>query len=332
MKKNKMMRIASVLLVAVLISTCAISGTFAKYVTRVEGTDTARVAKWGILLTVDGDGVFAQKYAKDDEDYSGEFSVVSNYSTLDDESDEMDKVVAPGTKGALKATVNGTPEVATRYTLKIDKDWSDIVLPAGTYTDYTNYVLNKGYTNTFDLEADYAPVKWDITIKNSNGKTVGLLTEAAKFLDVDVATLNAAGVRGFSVAEAKEIITTHKAALETLVDGLVADGHDCTITLKNDGSIEISMDFDPNAEMDYEFALTWAWAFEGPTAYVFGTQDMGVFDAETVDQADTLLGNLIAAELDDNLTLVVADGAEDPTETASLVINASLTATATQID
>ena len=61
MKKNKMMRIASVLLVAVLISTCAISGTFAKYVTRAEGTDTARVAKWGILLTVEG-SAFADKY------------------------------------------------------------------------------------------------------------------------------------------------------------------------------------------------------------------------------------------------------------------------------
>ena len=47
MKKNKMMRLASFLLVAVLLSTCAISGTFAKYVTTVSNTDTARVARWG---------------------------------------------------------------------------------------------------------------------------------------------------------------------------------------------------------------------------------------------------------------------------------------------
>ena len=47
MKKNVMMRVASALLVAVLMTTCAISGTFAKYTSSATGSDTARVAKWG---------------------------------------------------------------------------------------------------------------------------------------------------------------------------------------------------------------------------------------------------------------------------------------------
>ena len=51
MKRNKMMRIASVLLVAVLLSTCVISGTFAKYTTSNSATDSARVAKWGVIIT-----------------------------------------------------------------------------------------------------------------------------------------------------------------------------------------------------------------------------------------------------------------------------------------
>ncbi len=46
-KKNVMMRVASGLGVAVLLTTCAISGTFAKYTSSVSGTDQARVAKWG---------------------------------------------------------------------------------------------------------------------------------------------------------------------------------------------------------------------------------------------------------------------------------------------
>lgn len=45
MRKNRMMRAASALLVAVLMTTCTISGTFAKYVTSADSTDTARVAK-----------------------------------------------------------------------------------------------------------------------------------------------------------------------------------------------------------------------------------------------------------------------------------------------
>ena len=48
MRKNKMMRAASALMVAVLLTTCTISGTFAKYVTTAEGKDTARVAKFDV--------------------------------------------------------------------------------------------------------------------------------------------------------------------------------------------------------------------------------------------------------------------------------------------
>ena len=47
MKKNVMMRVAAMLLVCVLASTCGISGTFAKYVTSTSSQDAARVAKWG---------------------------------------------------------------------------------------------------------------------------------------------------------------------------------------------------------------------------------------------------------------------------------------------
>ena len=47
MKKNRMMRLASILLVLVLLSTSVISGTFAKYTSSATVTDNARVAYWG---------------------------------------------------------------------------------------------------------------------------------------------------------------------------------------------------------------------------------------------------------------------------------------------
>ena len=112
MMKNKMMRIASVLLVAVLLSTCAISGTFAKYVTSKESTDTARVAKFGVDLGVTVDGAFATEYDADvtvtDKDGAAIAKTVVASST------DQDNLVAPGTKGNLmdSATIAGTPEVA----------------------------------------------------------------------------------------------------------------------------------------------------------------------------------------------------------------------------
>ncbi len=93
------MRIASVLLVAVLLSTSVISGTFAKYTTTGTGSDTARVAKWGVTVTATGT-TFAKAYDTDD-----------NSATVKSASEE--KVVAPGTKGTMVATeMTGTPEVS----------------------------------------------------------------------------------------------------------------------------------------------------------------------------------------------------------------------------
>ena len=94
MKKIKTMRIASILLIAVLMTTCAISGTFAKYVTSADATDTARVAKWGVNITATG-VTFAKNY--DD-------TVITTADV---------KVVAPGTAGDMAAiNITGTPEVS----------------------------------------------------------------------------------------------------------------------------------------------------------------------------------------------------------------------------
>lgn len=120
MKKSRMMRLASCMLVLTLLTTCMISGTFAKYVTAGEGTDSARVAKFGVTVTANG-GTFAKEYAKDD----GSFTIAANTVVSTD-----DKVVAPGTKGEMaNMALTGTPEVAVRVsyvgTFDISDNWVD---------------------------------------------------------------------------------------------------------------------------------------------------------------------------------------------------------------
>lgn len=118
MKKNKMMRTASGLMVAALLTTSIISGTFAKYTTKTEGSDTARVAYWGFNqdanTTID---LFDNSYNE------GKVSGAEN-------------VVAPGTSKTadfgFKYTANANksikaPEVA--YNLKIE------ATATGDYTD-----------------------------------------------------------------------------------------------------------------------------------------------------------------------------------------------------
>ena len=294
MKKNTIMRIAAVLMVLALATTCAISGTFAKYVTKVEGEDSARVAKWGIVLTLNAGEAFAAEYDQsvDNGDYAG----------LAVKADE--KVVAPGTNSEeaeadLQGTVFGTPEVATRYTLKIT-GLKDVVLPAGTYTDYTELCDadgdgEYGYEKTFTLDKAYTPVKWNFGVSNENGTSydlVGVAASLGKTFD------------GFSFTDAETIMDTQRYmdALMPILEGMVSGASNAQYSIDVDaGEITVSMDFEPGCEMDYTFTLSWAWAFEGN------------------DQADTFLGN-------------VAAGVETLPEGASIEIAATVEATATQID
>jgi len=173
MKKNVMMRVASALLVAVLLSTCAISGTFAKYVTTASGSDSARVAKWGVEISGIAPTLFAQTYAKD--------STTDIANTVS----ATEKVVAPGTKNEEGVTfsLTGTPEVAVKIDFVVKgsstDDITDVVLPANTgYTDWTQ----APYTGTFDLPTNYNPVVF--TLKDGATElATGTLADIETFLE-----------------------------------------------------------------------------------------------------------------------------------------------------
>lgn len=188
MKKNRMLRIASVMLVLAIITTCVISGTFAKYVTSGSGSDSARVAKWGIKIAVTGDEMFKNTYAKDDGETEIENTVVGQASAL---------VVAPGTKSAngkgLRIKVTGQSETAVRLTFDMADTFTDIVLPAGTYADQTAFVESGSSlvsAGTFDVATAYYPVEYKLTGTVSIGGTLTIapstpmtLTEIRTFLN-----------------------------------------------------------------------------------------------------------------------------------------------------
>ena len=160
MTKIKTMRIASILLIAVLMTTCAISGTFAKYVTSADATDTARVAKWGVTVTASTGASFAKTYNSDNG-----LTVAAT-----------EKVVAPGTsseevEGNVTFTITGTPEVATKVSITMTAD-KEIKLAAGEYLDYTT---GNNLEDKFTLTEEYYPVKFTLA-KTVNGETTELVT------------------------------------------------------------------------------------------------------------------------------------------------------------
>lgn len=172
MKKNVMMRAASALLVAVLLTTCAISGTFAKYITTASGTNSARVAKWGVEISGMTDGLFKDTYAKDSD------------TSIANTVEASEEAVAPGTENAEGVTfsLTGQPEVAVKVDIAVKgtaaDTITDVVLPAGTYTDWTK----APYTSQFTTTADYNPVVF--TLKDgATALVTGTLAEIETFLE-----------------------------------------------------------------------------------------------------------------------------------------------------
>ena len=175
MKKNNVMRIASALLVAVLLTTCAISGTFAKYTTTASGDTSARVAKWGFGTATEIEfDLFSDNYND---------VVVGTDGAL---------VVAPGTTGTADIVLIADEDAAATevaYTFEVDVaieadddallDKLQWKLNDGTYGDFDALVaaINDLFEDQYN-PGDEAPDatftigwKWDFESGDDTGDT-----------------------------------------------------------------------------------------------------------------------------------------------------------------
>ncbi|MCH5304223.1 MAG: hypothetical protein J1E41_05115 [Ruminococcus sp.] len=154
MKKNKMMRAAVALMVVTLLTLSVVSGTFAKYVASGSGTDSARVAKFGVTVGASGT-LFSKNYVNvTNGNKPGE-------ANLTVKSEDTDKVVAPGTENGegMTLSVTGKPEVDVKVTFNVE-----------TATD-------------IHLGDDYYPVKFTLKKGTTALVTDGTLAEVKEELD-----------------------------------------------------------------------------------------------------------------------------------------------------
>lgn len=179
MKKNKAMRAAGVLMIATLLSTNIVSGTYAKYVTSGSASDSARVAKFGVTIAANGT-LFSKNY----------LAATANTPTeaetgITVKSENTDSLVAPGTKNdtGMTFSITGTPEVDVRVNVEVTGS-NDVFLNAGTYPDMTTAVTDDNFTTT----ADYYPIKYTLT--NAAGTVaegnLEAITDALSALDNNV--------------------------------------------------------------------------------------------------------------------------------------------------
>ena len=116
MKKQRFFMLGIITVLVAVLSLTFVSSTFAKYTSSKNGNDTARVAKWGVKIAVDGTA-FATTY--------NDNKVLSS---------STDKVVAPGTsKNLTNIQITGTPEVAVEVSFEATLTLAGWEIGSGEY-------------------------------------------------------------------------------------------------------------------------------------------------------------------------------------------------------
>lgn len=157
MKKNIAMRVASLVLMCTIVTSCFVSSTFAKYTSSASGSDTVTVAKWMIKLN-------------DEQTHMTETVTFNLFDTIKDydgsNEDNVHKTdgvvdrIAPGTSGAFALKVTNSSEVDAQY--KINFTVSNTTLPLeysidgkNWYSDVTDVAtkpLVMGATETINVQ------------------------------------------------------------------------------------------------------------------------------------------------------------------------------------
>ena len=164
-RSNNGKRIVLIMLAILLIAAIAFGAyTYSKYVTSKEGTDSAKVAKWGFEVTIDdSNNGFSTMYGTDGTSVAEEAAasaVVKGSSN----------VVAPGTNGnVISFTINGTAEVNAELTATLD-NINDVSLTL------TKDITGTGSEST---KLTYNPVKWTLASTTKSTIKTGTLSEVA---------------------------------------------------------------------------------------------------------------------------------------------------------
>ena len=200
--KNRMMRIASVLLVAVLLSTCVISGTYAKYASEYTGESTARVAKWAFT--------FANDVNDEKNEFTFDLFEYTDASVDVNGAEDRDKVIAPGTTGSFALEITNASEVSAKYKVTLEaenadnipieyslvggesaQDWTQDITQLNVFKDKQSNEIDNGFASiAYGETADTITVYWRWVFENSTDDDDTTLGEAGTATVTVTATVN----------------------------------------------------------------------------------------------------------------------------------------------
>lgn len=246
MMKNKKMGILAVLVMLVAVTLNAVGGTYAKYVSKIDMTDEARVAKWDVDLE---GGNHSSSYELSLFKNSYSYNGLEYVKAMDGES-----IVAPGTTATAEAKLVVTSEVRYKLNMAIEEANDFIVyFTVDSENKVAHMSLDKNDANFgTDKVYEYRPLTYDIeyyrnnnttaTNKLSNIKANELANELAKYnannANIATHTIDPAAVQyfGFKITWKWDTNNDRTISNKTYnADGTVAN--DLEVTLADDDQI-----------------------------------------------------------------------------------------------
>ena len=188
MRNNKMMRTAAGLLVATLLTSSVLFGTFAKYTSKSTGTDTARVARWGFndTTSIEFDDLFKKSY---DQNVTGEADVIApgttnsakfkfDYTGSKNNAEKAPEVAYTFTVDTTGSSCDQTIQNNTSITWKLDNGkwgtWNELIAAIealdGDKAQYEAGTLPTEFTGTTEHEVAW---KWEFDGNDTEDTTMG---------------------------------------------------------------------------------------------------------------------------------------------------------------
>ena len=289
--------IISILLCSILITSTAISGTFAKFTVNDSSGDSARVSKWGIELS--SSTGLKETYNNGDVIY------VTSEGTIGGE------IIAPGTKGVLaEVTVSGKPEVA--YRINVD----------GTFLTGDAYHTQPHAGATED-EKKICPNVCPGLLRMPDGTKLGYLPMIFKLYK--------------TVDETKTLVRIYRVGDTNLSCGAKDYVNGSGVTMAQEITSDISSKFDetknPNFDVNITYTLEWEWLYTptGNTAITYEGFTNFTHTHQTSERDTALAVSLHKHK--DVLNLAENDSRRCKiTGLAPFDITASITLTVSQVD
>lgn len=114
-KKNSKSTLVLIVLLIVVLLSFVVFNTFAKYTSSVSGEDTITAAKWSFKVNGNEIAIIGTEPTVNID----LFKTIKDSNGTADETDVVEKKIAPGTSGSFNLTVQNTSEVTAKYSIDL---------------------------------------------------------------------------------------------------------------------------------------------------------------------------------------------------------------------